>query len=52
MAGKCIETQQSLLEDQLSKLHQYEKTVQGYKPHIDELESINQVGGVIKNKYC
>lgn len=30
------------LEDQLSKLHQYEKTVQAYKGHMDELESINQ----------
>lgn len=30
------------LEDQLNKLHQYEKTVQQYKPHMDDLETINQ----------
>lgn len=53
VVGKWIETQldavagitiqmRGSLEDQLGKLHQYEKTVQGYKPHMDELESINQ----------
>jgi len=31
------------LEDQLTKLHQYEKSVQQYKPHMDDLETINQV---------
>ena len=57
VVGKWIETQldavasitiqmRGSLEDQLGKLHQYEKTVQGYKPHMDELESINQVGGL------
>ncbi|XP_052273606.1 alpha-actinin-like isoform X1 [Dreissena polymorpha] len=30
------------LEDQLNKLHQYEKSVQQYKPHMDDLETINQ----------
>ena len=54
VVGKWIENQldavasitiqmRGSLEDQLGKLHQYEKTVQGYKPHMDELESINQV---------
>ena len=58
VVGKWIETQldavasitiqmRGSLEDQLSKLHQYEKTVQGYKPHMDELESINQVSAVL-----
>lgn len=30
------------LEDQLNKLHQYEKSVQQYRPHMDDLETINQ----------
>ena len=54
VVGKWIENQldavasitiqmRGSLEDQLGKLNQYEKTVQGYKAQMDELERINQV---------
>ncbi|XP_045187151.1 alpha-actinin, sarcomeric-like isoform X1 [Mercenaria mercenaria] len=53
VVGPWIETQldavasitiqmKASLEDQLNKLHQYEKSVQQYKPHMDDLETINQ----------
>ena len=54
VVGPWIETQldavasitiqlKASLEDQLNKLHHYEKSVQQYKPHMDDLETINQV---------
>lgn len=53
VVGPWIETQldavasitiqlKASLEDQLNKLHHYEKSVQQYKPHMDDLETINQ----------
>ena len=42
------------LEDQLSKLKQYEMAVIQYKPHMDELEKIHQEvqeGMIFENRY-